>query len=110
MASESSEVRPLSQTGTDFADTAPLKRHHSMICTARAVRAWSGSPVTRCRLQYPAGIIAEHLHTRAEAGLFDVSHMGQIRLRGTRAVSALEALVPESFRRSRRSACATRCC
>jgi aminomethyltransferase len=45
-------------------------------------------------VQYPAGIIAEHLHTRAEAGLFDVSHMGQIRLRGTGAVSALEALVP----------------
>ena len=31
-------------------------------------------------VQYPAGIIAEHLHTRAAAGLFDVSHMGQIRL------------------------------
>jgi len=45
-------------------------------------------------VQYPTGIIAEHLHTRAKAGLFDVSHMGQIRLRGDAAASALEALVP----------------
>ena len=36
-------------------------------------------------VQYPQGIISEHLHTRAEAGLFDVSHMGQIRLRGAAA-------------------------
>jgi aminomethyltransferase len=45
-------------------------------------------------VQYPAGIIAEHLHTRAKAGLFDVSHMGQIRLHGAGAARALEALVP----------------
>src|SRR5204862_8358500 len=45
-------------------------------------------------VQYPAGIIAEHLHTRAQAGLFDVSHMGQMRLAGAEAVRALEALVP----------------
>ena len=45
-------------------------------------------------VQYPAGIIAEHLHTRAQAGLFDVSHMGQIRLHGADAARALEALVP----------------
>ena len=45
-------------------------------------------------VQYNSGIIAEHLHTRAKAGLFDVSHMGQIRLRGASAARALEALVP----------------
>src|ERR1700756_5309290 len=45
-------------------------------------------------VQYPTGIIAEHLHTRAQAGLFDVSHMGQIRLPGAAAARALEALVP----------------
>src|ERR1700736_5431614 len=45
-------------------------------------------------VQYDQGIIAEHLHTRAKAGLFDVSHMGQIRLRGAAAAQALEALVP----------------
>ena len=45
-------------------------------------------------VQYPTGIIAEHLHTRAKAGLFDVSHMGQITLRGNAAARALEELVP----------------
>jgi aminomethyltransferase len=45
-------------------------------------------------VQYHSGIIAEHLHTRAKAGLFDVSHMGQIRLHGDAAPDALEALVP----------------
>ncbi|HEY1299257.1 MAG TPA: glycine cleavage system aminomethyltransferase GcvT [Stellaceae bacterium] len=45
-------------------------------------------------VQYPAGIIAEHLHTRARAGLFDVSHMGQLRLSGPDPAAALEALVP----------------
>jgi aminomethyltransferase len=45
-------------------------------------------------VQYSPGIIAEHLHTRGKAGLFDVSHMGQIRLRGAPAARALEALVP----------------
>jgi glycine cleavage system T protein (aminomethyltransferase) len=50
-------------------------------------------------LQYPSGIIAEHLHTRAAAGLFDISHMGQIALRPRSgrlddAARALETLVP----------------
>jgi glycine cleavage system T protein (aminomethyltransferase) len=45
-------------------------------------------------VQYPRGILAEHLHTRSQAGLFDVSHMGQIRLAGANCVSALERLVP----------------
>ena len=44
-------------------------------------------------VQY-AGIMAEHLHTRAKAGLFDVSHMGQVRLAGDGAAQALESLVP----------------
>ena len=45
-------------------------------------------------VQYPTGIVAEHLHTRAAAGLFDVSHMGQLRLDGAGAAAALERLVP----------------
>jgi aminomethyltransferase len=45
-------------------------------------------------VQYPTGILAEHLHTRSQAGLFDVSHMGQIRLAGAGCVAALESLVP----------------
>ena len=45
-------------------------------------------------VQYPMGLMQEHLHTRAAAGLFDVSHMGQLRLVGTDAASALETLMP----------------
>ncbi|WOG25748.1 glycine cleavage system aminomethyltransferase GcvT [Endozoicomonas sp. 8E] len=45
-------------------------------------------------VQYPLGVKAEHLHTRAQAGLFDVSHMGQVRLTGNNPARALEALVP----------------
>lgn len=45
-------------------------------------------------VQYPAGLMAEHLHTRRAAGLFDVSHMGQLRLAGPQAAAAFESLVP----------------
>ncbi|HKS70961.1 MAG TPA: glycine cleavage system aminomethyltransferase GcvT, partial [Ktedonobacterales bacterium] len=45
-------------------------------------------------VQYPTGIVAEHTHTRSQAGLFDVSHMGQVRLDGAGAAAALERLVP----------------
>jgi len=45
-------------------------------------------------VQYPAGIMAEHLHCRAQAGLFDVSHMGQAELVGEGAAAALEQLTP----------------
>ncbi|MBC7704201.1 MAG: glycine cleavage system aminomethyltransferase GcvT [Rhodoferax sp.] len=45
-------------------------------------------------VQYPAGLMAEHLHTRAAAGLFDVSHMGQLRLVGPDAAAAFESLMP----------------
>ena len=36
-------------------------------------------------VQYPSGLMAEHHHTRSAAGLFDVSHMGQLRLVGADA-------------------------
>ena len=45
-------------------------------------------------VQYPTGVLKEHNHTRAQAGLFDVSHMGQVRLSGPEAAAALETLVP----------------
>lgn len=45
-------------------------------------------------VQYPAGLMAEHKHTRTAAGLFDVSHMGQLRLVGPQAAAALESLLP----------------
>ncbi|WP_284247017.1 glycine cleavage system aminomethyltransferase GcvT, partial [Methylobacterium haplocladii] len=50
-------------------------------------------------VQYPAGLLKEHLHTRTQAGLFDVSHMGQLSVRSDSgdlagAARALEALIP----------------
>jgi aminomethyltransferase len=45
-------------------------------------------------VQYPSGLMAEHHQTRASAGLFDVSHMGQLRLAGPDAAAAFETLVP----------------
>ena len=44
-------------------------------------------------LQYRRGIMAEHLHVRRRAGLFDVSHMGQLRLWGNNVAETLERLV-----------------
>lgn len=45
-------------------------------------------------VQYPQGLMAEHHHTRQAAGLFDVSHMGQLRLVGPDAAAAFESLIP----------------
>ncbi|MDM0041657.1 glycine cleavage system aminomethyltransferase GcvT [Variovorax sp. J22G21] len=45
-------------------------------------------------VQYPAGLMAEHRHTREAAGLFDISHMGQLRLSGPDAAAAFESLMP----------------
>jgi aminomethyltransferase len=45
-------------------------------------------------VQYPSGILTEHKHTREAAGLFDVSHMGQLTLTGDGATAMLEKLVP----------------
>ncbi|MGB2359110.1 MAG: glycine cleavage system aminomethyltransferase GcvT [Porticoccaceae bacterium] len=45
-------------------------------------------------VQYPQGIMQEHLHCRDNAGLFDVSHMGQVVVSGEGAAVALEALMP----------------
>ncbi|MBN8872441.1 MAG: glycine cleavage system aminomethyltransferase GcvT [Rhodospirillales bacterium] len=50
----------------------------------------TGELATRCK----GGVMAEHLHTRTAAGLFDVSHMGQAKLLGATAAAALERLVP----------------
>ena len=45
-------------------------------------------------VQYPAGLITEHKHTRTQAGLFDVSHMGPVALSGPDAAAAFESLMP----------------
>lgn len=48
-------------------------------------------------VQYPMGIMGEHNHTRSKAGLFDVSHMGQVILRGEGVAEKLETLVPSAL-------------
>ena len=48
-------------------------------------------------VQYPAGIMAEHAQCREKAALFDVSHMGQVVLKGEGAAEALETIVPSAM-------------
>lgn len=48
-------------------------------------------------VQYKDGVLKEHLWTRESAGLFDVSHMGQARLRGVSPLSAFEEVTPGDF-------------
>ena len=69
--------------------TTPLDALHRRLGARMAPFAGYDMPV-----HYPSGILAEHLHCRAQAALFDVSHMGQISLTGTDAPAALETLVP----------------
>ncbi|MCZ6509697.1 MAG: glycine cleavage system aminomethyltransferase GcvT, partial [Alphaproteobacteria bacterium] len=69
--------------------TTPLHALHKELGARMVPFAGYEMPV-----QYPAGIIAEHTHTRAAAGLFDVSHMGQAVLRGDDPAAAFERLVP----------------
>ena len=79
---------------TPAASAAPLKRTPLYdLHVARGARmvAFAGYEMP---VQYPAGIIAEHVHTRTQAGLFDVSHMGQARLSGVSVDRALETRVP----------------
>jgi aminomethyltransferase len=84
----------LSQTDNSESPSAPVKRTplydlHGSLGGKMVPFAGYALPV-----QYPAGILAEHLQTRASAALFDVSHMGQARLHGAGAAAALEKLVP----------------
>ncbi len=69
--------------------TTPLNALHLELGARMVPFAGYSMPV-----QYPAGLMAEHLHTRAQAGLFDVSHMGQLRLVGPDAAAAFETLMP----------------
>jgi aminomethyltransferase len=69
--------------------TTPLDALHIELGARMVPFAGYSMPV-----QYPAGLVAEHHHTRSAAGLFDVSHMGQLRLSGHDAAAALESLMP----------------
>ena len=74
-------VTPLLQT--------PLHALHLRLNARMVPFAGYSMPV-----QYSAGLMAEHKHCRASAALFDVSHMGQLRLVGNDAAAALETLMP----------------
>jgi len=69
--------------------TTPLDALHRELGARMVPFAGYDMPV-----QYPLGILNEHKHTRQAAGLFDVSHMGQVRLSGEGVVAALETMVP----------------
>ena len=79
--------------------TTPLDRWHRQLGARMVPFAGYAMPVqydltgdlaARCK----GGVMAEHLHTRTHAGLFDVSHMGQAMLTGPNVAMALETLVP----------------
>jgi len=80
------EIVPVSTT--DLL-TTPLNALHLELGARMVPFAGYSMPV-----QYPAGLMAEHLHTRQAAGLFDVSHMGQLRVSGPDAAAALESIMP----------------
>lgn len=69
--------------------TTPLNDLHIELGARMVPFAGYSMPV-----QYPMGVMGEHLHTRAKAGLFDVSHMGQLLLSGPDAAAAFETLMP----------------
>ncbi|MFV8819013.1 glycine cleavage system aminomethyltransferase GcvT [Haliea sp. E17] len=69
--------------------TTPLNTLHRELGAKMVPFAGYDMPV-----QYPTGIIREHQHTRDQAGLFDVSHMGQVVVSGPGAAAALERLLP----------------
>ena len=69
--------------------TTPLHALHVSLGAKMVPFAGYDMPVN-----YPLGVLKEHIHTRTHAGLFDVSHMGQATLKGADVVAALETLVP----------------
>ena len=83
-------------------DESPLKRtplHALHVARGGKLVPFAGYEMP---VQYPPGVLREHLHTRSRAGLFDVSHMGQIALRPKSgnvkdAALALERLVPQDI-------------
>lgn len=68
---------------------SPLHELHHSLGARMVPFAGYAMPV-----QYPTGLMAEHLHTRQAASLFDVSHMGQLHLVGADAATAFETLMP----------------
>src|SRR5476651_883639 len=83
-------------------ETSPLKRtplHALHVACGGKMVPFAGYDMP---VQFATGVLREHLHTRSSAGLFDVSHMGQIELRPKSgkvedAAKALERLVPQDI-------------
>ncbi len=73
--------------------TLPLDALHKRLGGRMVPFAGYAMPV-----QYPTGVMAEHLWTRESAGLFDVSHMGQLLLEGEGAADWLETVAPGDFK------------
>jgi len=80
-------------TAQDALKTTPLTAAHIARGAKMVPFAGYSMPV-----QYAEGVLKEHLWTREHAGLFDVSHMGQARIRGADPLAAFEALTPGDFR------------
>ena len=59
-------------------ETAPPLKRTPLVSTGELGARMVSFAGYEMPVQYPSGILAEHLHTRSQAGLFDVSHMGQI--------------------------------
>ncbi|MGK0498832.1 MAG: aminomethyltransferase [Oceanicoccus sp.] len=76
-------------TGQQSLLNTPLHKLHLQLGAKMVPFAGYDMPV-----QYPMGVLKEHLHTRQQAGLFDVSHMGQLSIKGVGIAAALEKLVP----------------
>ena len=73
--------------------TTPLTAAHVALGARMVAFAGYSMPV-----QYTDGVLKEHLWTREHAGLFDVSHMGQARLRGADPLASFEKLTPGDFK------------
>ena len=94
----SRRLKPLRRTGVpdtaaESLKTVSLDALHRELGAKMVPFAGYSMPVN-----YPLGVLKEHLQTRAEAGLFDVSHMGQAELVGEDVAEALETLVPGDIR------------
>lgn len=82
----------MAETSTEDLKTTPLTQAHIALGARMVPFAGYSMPV-----QYAEGVLKEHLWTREHAGLFDVSHMGQARLRGVSPLSAFEEVVPGDY-------------
>ena len=84
--------QPESVVSEENLKTTPLNAAHIAAGARMVPFAGYSMPV-----QYKDGVLKEHLWTRENAGLFDVSHMGQARLRGVSPLSAFEEVTPGDF-------------